>query len=81
MTRFVIRFVVLIFVATTIAIDAGRIFYLPLPKIHSSEHEVKTIPAALEPKEHSYKERSISNEYLPWFVMENGMLKNEIESN
>ncbi|CAF0803160.1 unnamed protein product [Adineta ricciae] len=81
MSRFVIRFLVLVFVVTTITIDAGRIFYLPLPKIHSSEHEVKTTPAAFEPTEHSYKERSISNEYLPLFVMENGMLNNgnEIE--
>jgi len=60
--------VVLFILVVTTTIDASRIFYLPLPKIHSA-HQQQIQPQA--PKnEHETIEKPISKEYIPESVFE-----------
>lgn len=64
--------VVLFILVVTTTIDASRIFYLPLPKIHSSQQQIQT------PKiEQETIKKPISDEFIPASVIE----QEEIESN
>jgi len=66
MTRiFVSNNVVLLILVITTTIDASRIFYLPLPKIHSSHQQIKTV----KPIEETTK-KPISDEFIPSSVIE-----------
>jgi hypothetical protein len=62
--------VLLILVVTTI--DASRIFYLPLPKIHSSHEQIQTPNIKEEPSK-----TPISDEFIPSSAVE----QEEIQSN
>jgi hypothetical protein len=57
--------VVLFILVVTTTIDASRIFYLPLPKIHSSQQQIQT------PKiEQETIKKPISDEFIPASVIE-----------
>jgi hypothetical protein len=73
MTKIFMRnHVVLFILVVTTTIDASRIFYLPLPKIHSSHQEIQA------PKiEQETIKKPISDEFIPASVIE----QEEIESN
>jgi hypothetical protein len=57
---------VLFILVVTTTIDASRIFYLPLPKIHPSNQEIQTPPKA----EQETIKKSISDEFIPASVIE-----------
>jgi len=65
MKIFVSNNVVLFILVVTTAIDASRIFYLPLPKIHSSHEHIQTSDAKEEPIK-----KPISDEYIPSSAIE-----------
>jgi len=71
MKIFVSNTVVLFILVVTTTIDASRVFYLPLPKIHSSNQQiqppniVKTPDIVQEPAK-----KSISDEFVPSSAME-----------
>jgi len=65
MKLFVSNNVVLLFLVVTTTINASRIFYLPLPKIHSSHQQIP-IP---KPVQESIK-KPISDEFVPASTME-----------
>ncbi len=67
MKIFVSNNVVLFILIVTTTIDASRILYLPLPKLHSSHKQIQ---------EETTK-KPISDEYIPSSVLE----QEEIESN
>jgi len=72
MRIFVSNNVVLFILVVTTAIDASRIFYLPLPKLHSSHENIPTSNAKEEPIK-----KPISDEFIPSSAIE----REEIESN
>jgi hypothetical protein len=72
MKLFVSNNVVLFIVVVTTTIDASRLFYLPLPKIHSSHQQIQTPNIVQE----SIK-KPISDEFVPSSAIE----QEEIESN
>jgi len=61
MKIFVSNNVVLFILVVTTTIDASRIFYLPLPKIHSSHQQIQT-PKIIE--------KPTSDEFIPQSVIE-----------
>ena len=73
MRRFVSNNVALLFLVVITTIDASRIFYLPLPKIHSSHQQIETPKEELEKK-------SINNEFIPLSAMERNMYNEQEES-
>ncbi len=72
--------VIFLFLVIITTINASRIFYLPLPKIHPSHQELKSSPIAEESIKQSHKEKSIDNEFLPTSAMERHMYEKQ-ESN
>jgi len=58
-------------------IDASRILYFPLPKIHSLHHE---LPIVQEPIKQSNEEKLINDEYIPSSAMERNMYEEQDES-
>jgi len=75
MRRFVSNNVALLFLVVITTIDASRIFYLPLPKIHSSHQELK--PSAITEE---LEKKSINNEFIPLSAMERNMYDEQQES-
>jgi len=73
MRRFVSNNVALLFLVVITTIDASRIFYLPLPKIHSSHQELKPSVITEELEKKSHEEKSINNEFIPLSAMERNM--------
>ncbi|CAF0871891.1 unnamed protein product [Adineta steineri] len=69
---------ILILVIITIT-DAARIFYLPLPKIHPSHHELKSTPTVQDSETKIREEKSISNEFIPLAAMERYMYQEQDE--
>jgi hypothetical protein len=75
MRRFVSNNVALLFLVVITTIDASRILYLPLPKIHSSHQELK--PSAITEE---LEKKSINNEFIPLSAMERNMYDEQEES-
>jgi hypothetical protein len=75
MRRFLSNNVALLFLVVITTIDASRIFYLPLPKIHSSHQELK--PSA---NTEELEKKSINNEFIPLSAMERNMYDEQEES-
>ncbi|CAF3633594.1 unnamed protein product [Adineta steineri] len=65
MKIFVSSHVVLLILVATTTIDASRIFYLPLPKIHSSKQQIQP-PKIIE----ETTKKPISDEFIPDSVIE-----------
>jgi hypothetical protein len=65
MKIFVSNNIVLFILVVTTTIDASRIFYLPLPKIHSSHQEIQT-PKTIQ----ETAKKPISDEFIPPSVIE-----------
>ncbi len=80
MRRFVSNNVVFFFLVIIITIDASRIFYLPLPKIHSSQHELKSSPITEESEKKTHEKRSIISKFIPLSAMERNMYDEQEES-
>jgi hypothetical protein len=82
MRRLVSNNIVLFFFVILLTIDASRIFYLPLPKIHSShlESNSPSIAQESEKKPHENK-RSINYEFIPLWAMENDIYEEPYETN
>jgi hypothetical protein len=76
MKIFVSNNVVLLILVVTTTIDASRIFYLPLPKIHAPHEQIPTPEIKEEVKEETSK-KSISDEFIPSSAIE----QDDIESN
>lgn len=72
--------VAILFLIVIITIDASRIFYLPLPKIHSSHNELKSTPIEQESEKKSHQEKSISDEFIPLSAMERYLYEEQSES-
>jgi hypothetical protein len=72
--------VTLLFLVIITTIDASRIFYLPLPKIHSSHHELKSSPIVQESPKKLHEQKSISDEFIPLSAMERNMYEEQEES-
>jgi len=72
--------VIFFFLVIITTIDASRIFYLPLPKIHSSQHELKSSPVTDESEKKIHEERSISDKFIPLSAMERNMYDEQEES-
>ncbi|UJR21675.1 hypothetical protein I4U23_024752 [Adineta vaga] len=66
MRIFVSNHVVLVLLVVTTAVDASRIFYLPLPKIHSSKQNIQEPPNFVE----EAPKKQISDEFIPPSAME-----------
>jgi len=66
MKIFVSNNVVLFILVVTTTIDASRIFYLPLPKIHSSHDQIETHKI----KQEAVAKPATSDEYIPSSVFE-----------
>jgi len=81
MRRSVGNNVAFLFLVIITTIDASRIFYLPLPKIHSSHHELKPPPPpiAQESAKRTHEERSISDGFIPILAMERNMYEEQDE--
>jgi len=82
MRRFVSNNVAFLFLVIITTIDASRIFYLPLPKIHSSHHELKPSPPPViqeSAKQAHHEERSISDKFIPISAMERNMYEEQDE--
>lgn len=76
--RFLGIIVVYLFFVVITTTDASRIFYLPLPKIHSSHHEIESSPILkneLQNKKH--EQRSISHKFIPLLALERNMYEEE----
>jgi len=80
MRRFVSNNVIFFFLVIIITIDASRIFYIPLPKIHSSQQELKSSPNTEESEKKTHEKRSISNKFIPLSAMERYMYDEQEES-
>lgn len=80
MRRFVSNNVIIFFLVIITTIDASRIFYLPLPKIRSSQHELKSSPITKESEKKTHEERSISDRFIPLSAMERNMYDEQEES-
>ncbi|CAF1108834.1 unnamed protein product [Adineta steineri] len=65
MKIFVSSHVVLLILVATTTIDASRIFYLPLPKIHSSKQQIQP-PKIIE----ETTKKPVSDEFIPDSVIE-----------
>lgn len=79
--RFVSKNVAILFLLVITTIDASRIFYLPLPKIHSSHHELRSSSNAQEEyKKKLHEQRSTSNEFIPLSALERNMYEEQDES-
>lgn len=76
MKIFVSNRVVLFILVVTTTIDASRIFYLPLPKIHSSHQEIETTKTEQQQQPPPIKKQK-SDEFIPSSILE----QEEIESN
>jgi hypothetical protein len=72
MKIFVSNNVVLFILVVTTTVNASRIFYLPLPKIHSSHDQIETQKTKQETPT-----KPASDEFIPSSVFE----QEEIESN
>jgi hypothetical protein len=71
--------ILLIVITTTI--DASRVLYLPLPKIHSSHHELK--PSLIvhdSAQKASNKKKSLSDGFIPPSAMERNMYEEQEEN-
>jgi len=66
MKIFVSKNAVLFILVVITTIDASRLFYLPLPKIHSSSHQQIQSPKTLE----ETNKKPISDEFIPSSVVE-----------
>ncbi len=71
--------VIFLFLVIITTIHASRIFYLPLPKIHSSHQELKSSPIVEESIKQSHKEKSIDDESLPTSAIERNMYEKQEE--
>jgi len=81
MRRFVDNNVALFFLVIILTSDASRIFYLPLPKIHSSHNELNLPPIVQESEKKPHEEkRSISHEFIPLWAMERDMYEEPEET-
>jgi hypothetical protein len=80
MRRFVSNNAAFFFLVIIITIDASRIFHLPLPKIHSSQHELKSSPITEESEKKTHEERSIIHKFIPLSAMERNMYDEQEES-
>jgi hypothetical protein len=76
MKRFVSNNVAFLFFVIITTIDASRIFYLPLPKLHSSHYELKSSPIVQQ----SHEEKLINDEYIPISAMERNMYGEQEEN-
>lgn len=66
MRRFVSKNATFLFLVIITTIDASRIFYLPLPKLHSSYHQSESSPSA-------HEQKTINDEFIPISAMERNM--------
>jgi len=81
MKKFVNNNAYLLFLILTTTIDASRIFYLPLPKIHSSQNnELKPLQIQQDSIKKPYEEKFISDEFIPLSAMERNMYEEQEES-
>jgi len=80
MRRFVSNNAVFFFLVIIITIDASRIFYLPLPKIHPSQHELKSSPITEESEKKTHEKRSIFSKFIPLSTMERNMYDEQEEN-
>jgi hypothetical protein len=80
MRRFVSNNVAFLFFVIIITIDASRILYLPLPKIHSSHHELQSSPIVHESEIKPHKEKLINDEFIPLSAMERNMYPKQEDS-
>ncbi len=64
--------VVIFILVVTTTLDASRIFYFPLPKIHPSQQQIQT-PQVIQ----ETTKKTISDEFIPPSAIE----QEEIESN
>ena len=74
MRRFVSKNVTLLFLVVITTVDASRIFYFPLPKIHSSHHESESSPSVQQPNK-----QTVSDEFIPISAMERNMYEEQNE--
>ncbi len=72
--------VAFLFFVIIITIDASRILYLPLPKIHSPHHELQSLPIVHESEIKPHKEKLINDEFIPLSAMERNMYEKQEES-
>jgi len=80
MRRFLKKNVTFLFLVIITTIDASRLFYLPLPKIHSSHDQLKSLPIVQESPKETHKEKSISDEFIPISAMERNMYEEQEEN-
>lgn len=73
MKLFVSKHVILLILVVTTTIDASRLFYLPLPKIHPTHQQQQQ--EEIKPLDETTK-KPISDEFIPKSVLE----QEEIES-
>jgi hypothetical protein len=73
MRRFVSKNATFLFLVIIITIDASRIFYLPLPKVHSSHHELESSPSEQDFAKQMHQKKLISDEFIPISAMERNM--------
>jgi hypothetical protein len=71
--------VTFLFLVIITTIDASRIFYLPLPKIHSSHHESESSPSVHESVKQTHEQKSINDEFIPISAMERNMYEEQEE--
>ncbi|CAF2420480.1 unnamed protein product [Rotaria sp. Silwood2] len=76
---FVNNNVVLLFLVVITTIDASRIFYLPLPKIHALHHEFKSSPILQGSAMTPYEEKAISDEFIPLSAIERNTYEEQEE--
>jgi hypothetical protein len=81
MRNFVSNNVVLFSLVIVLTIDASRIFYLPLPKIHPSHDESNSPPVVQESEKTAHEEKkSITDDFIPLWAMERDMYEEQDES-
>jgi hypothetical protein len=74
MRRFLCKNATFLFLVVITTIDASRIFYLPLPKIHSSHHESESSPSVQQSAK-----QTVSDELIPISAMERNMYEEQDE--
>ncbi len=79
MRRFVSKNATFLFLVIITTIDASRIFYLPLPKLHSSHHESESSPSVHESAKQVHEQKTISDEFIPISAMERNMYEEQDE--
>ena len=65
--------IVILYLVIITTINASRIFYLPLPKIHLSEHNLKSSSIVQDSVKKSHEQKSITDEFIPLSALESNM--------